>query len=257
MTGTVPILALGEGPKLWAAVADAFARDGIVVIGRLLPTDALDTLRREADLLKRQTDTALALAGRTSHAGTTIDRCYSIAGRHAVRPALCRLIAGPVMARLCAATIGRDAFLFTDQFLMKGPRSQMDFNWHQDGAYVPAVHRPFIVVWLPLDDVDLDNGTIRAIPFGRSPDRALRPHCPHPANTDLVGYGGPDRGDAVVCPAGSLVVFDSRLLHASDDNASDRWRRIYQIRYTPEPIVDPATGAPLHFAKPVFGAGRP
>ena len=254
MTDTVPVLPPDADAD---RIAGVFATAGIVVIDRALSADTLDAVRREAVLLKRQTDAAFALAGRTSHAGTTVDRCYSVAGRHAVRPVLCRLIADAVMARLCAAAIGPDAFLFTDQFLMKGPRSRMDFNWHQDGAYVPVAHHPFLVVWLPLDDVGLDNGTIRAIPFSRLPDRALRPHSAHPDNADLVGYWGADRGDAVVCPAGALVAFDSRLFHASDDNTSDGWRRIYQIRYTPQPIVDPVTAAPLHFAKRVFGGRDP
>ena len=61
----------------------------------------------------------------------------------------------------------------------------------------------------------------------------------------------------MVCPAGALVAFDSRLFHASDDNTSDGWRRIYQIRYTPQPIVDPVTAAPLYFAKRVFGGRDP
>ncbi|NBB83743.1 MAG: hypothetical protein GVY28_10100, partial [Alphaproteobacteria bacterium] len=228
------------------------------VLADALDPATLADLRAEAAAVRAQVDGAFALAGTPSHAGTTVGENYSIPGRHARRPALARVIAGPLMRALCAATIGPDAWLFTDQFLIKGPKSRMDFNWHQDGGYVPVDHAPFVVVWIPLDPVDPGNGTIRAIPFSRDPDRGLRAHRDHPTNADLVAYDGADPGDPVVCPAGSVVAFDSRLLHASDDNASpDRWRRVYQVRYTAQPVVDPATGRPLQFAKPVFGGAAP
>ena len=251
----VQTLAMRSAGDPWPLVAEAYARDGIVVLTEALEAHALADLRAEADAARAQVDAAFALSGTASHAGTTAGENYSIPGRHRLRPALAALVAGPTMRALTRATIGAEAWLFTDQFLMKGPRSRMDFNWHQDGGYVPVAHRPFLVVWIPLDPVDTGNGTIRAIPFGRMPERQLLRHREHPTNADLVAYDGDDPGDPVVCPAGSIVAFDSRLLHASDDNASpDRWRRVFQIRYTPEPVTDPATGRPLQYAKPVFGA---
>ena len=50
---------------------------------------------------------------------------------------------------------------------------------------------------------------------------------------DLSGYFGPDEGDAIEAPAGSLVVFSSLLLHGSGSNTSDRPRRILNISYSP------------------------
>lgn len=255
MTGAaIPRFAWGNGGPRWDAVGDAFSQAGIVVIEDALSKDTLARLREEADAAMRHVDLASTLCGQPAgNAGLAAER-YVMGGRHRVRPALCRAIAHPALAQLCGATLGGHAYLFTEQFLIKGPQSEMDFNWHQDGAYMPIAHEPFLVVWLPLDDVDPASGTIRAIPFARMPDKSLQPHNPHPDNGDLVGYAGDDPGDDVSCRAGSLVAFDSRLLHASDNNRSERWRRVYQIRYTQEPISGLGADVPLYFAKHVFTA---
>lgn len=255
MTGiAIPNFAAGSGRIDWAAVAHAFGGAGIIVIDEAFAGADLEALRAEANATMMQVDAATALCDQKLDNPMLAAQRYVMGGRHRVRPALCRIIAHTVLAQLCAVTLGKQAFLFTEQFLIKGPQSEMDFNWHQDGAYMPVAHRPFLVVWIPLDDVDLASGTIRAIPFQRMPDTSLLPHRPSPSNGDLVGYHGLDCGDEVKCRAGSIVAFDSRLLHASDNNRSDRWRRVYQIRYTSERISELGPDVPLYFAKHVFAA---
>jgi hypothetical protein len=234
----------------WAEASRRFDADGIVVLSGLIDGAMLAGLRAEAAFLADQAEAAAGICGAMPARGET---CRSLPGHHTHRPRLAALIASRPMRALTGALMGPRAYLFTEQFLIKAPKGAMDFNWHQDGGYVPVAHDPFLVVWIALDDVDEANGTIRAIPFGRMPDRSLRPHRPHPANGDLVAWDGPDQGDPVIAPAGSVVAFSSLLLHASADNRSERWRRVYQIRYTPRPVTDPATGRPLHFAAPLFG----
>ena len=132
----------------------------------------------------------------------------------------------------------------------------------QDGAYSPTSkeNTPFISVWCAIDAVSAANGTLRVLPFDRNPvddpanpvvwEAPPRPGTqPRPAfvhrtvgsddanginkGADLSGYFGPDEGDAIEAPAGSLVVFSSLLLHGSGSNTSDRPRRILNISYSP------------------------
>ena len=73
-----------------------------------------------------------------------------------------------------------DATLFHTEFVVKA-RDQGDegtrFGWHQDGGYntepsaggaiVPDM--PHISLWCALDDMSVDNGALRVIPFDRNP----------------------------------------------------------------------------------------
>ena len=40
-------------------------------------------------------------------------------------------------------------------------------------------------------------------------------------------------------------------------NTTDRLRRVYVARYSPEPILDADSGSPQHRAVPALGAGLP
>jgi hypothetical protein len=60
------------------------------------------------------------------------------------------------MEELCRKLLGPDAYLFYDQFVVKGAESGLKLSWHQDSGYVNAVdsdraHRAYITCWCPLD----------------------------------------------------------------------------------------------------------
>ena len=42
------------------------------------------------------------------------------------------------MAEVCKATIGDNAVLFNEQWVVKGAEQGMNFAWHQDSGYVLA-----------------------------------------------------------------------------------------------------------------------
>ena len=43
-----------------------------------------------------------------------------------------RFIFSDLMADICRATVGPDAFLFLDQYVVKAAEKGMSFSWHQD-----------------------------------------------------------------------------------------------------------------------------
>ncbi|MGD9507877.1 MAG: phytanoyl-CoA dioxygenase family protein [Geminicoccaceae bacterium] len=146
------------------------------------------------------------------------------------------------MEELCRKLVGPDAYLFYDQFVVKGAEAGMKLSWHQDSGYVNAVdgdvgHRPYITIWCPLDDVTEENGTVYLLPkhvFGH--DRPV-PHHFDPASNDWVGYDGSERGVPVEIRAGSIAEFSSITLHSSGANSTDRLRRVYLGQYSPEPVL--------------------
>ena len=71
------------------------------------------------------------------------------------------------MAAVCRATLGREAYLFLEQFVVKGAGDGMSLGWHQDSGYLPFDPPHYVTAWIPLDDVDEENGTIYVLPYDR------------------------------------------------------------------------------------------
>jgi len=96
-------------------------------------------------------------------------------------------------------------------------------------------------VWVALDDMSEENGTLYVLPFSRYEEsRNIIPHRPVEEGAhEKIGYEGDDLGDPMIIPAGSIVVFTSRVFHRSGANVSDKPRRAFSSQYAVEPIVKP------------------
>jgi ectoine hydroxylase-related dioxygenase (phytanoyl-CoA dioxygenase family) len=123
--------------------------------------------------------------------------------------------------------------------VVKGADQGMKFSWHQDSGYVGTPHTPYVTVWVTLDDVTVENGTVYILPYSKAGTRELVKHAEDPELRDKIGYTGDEEGIPVEIPAGSLAVFSSLVFHRSGANTTPRMRRIYLPQYSPEPIVKP------------------
>jgi ectoine hydroxylase-related dioxygenase (phytanoyl-CoA dioxygenase family) len=160
------------------------------------------------------------------------------------------------MAEVCRATLGDNAFLFWEQFVVKGPERGMKFGWHQDSGYLNFPHRPYITCWCALDDVDESNGTIYVLPWSRPGAAKHRlEHTREAGSNDLVGYHGDDPGVPVIAPAGTVAVFSSLTFHRSGANTTPRMRRAYTAHYSDSPILNP-DGTLCAFADPIVREGQ-
>ena len=82
---------------------------------------------------------------------------------------LWQFIFSDLMADVCRATIGDTAYLFNEQWVVKGAEQGMKFAQHQDSGYVKAAdpetqHAPYVTCWCALDTVNEDNGTVYLLP---------------------------------------------------------------------------------------------
>ena len=230
------------------ASISAFRRDGYCVLPAALSAAELDGLTAAADeLLAEEVDDG---GGRYHDIGRGESRRF-LRLRHEDFPAVEAFLLGDRMRHLASAVIGPTPHLFVEQFVVKGAHSGASFAWHQDGGYVGFDHKPYLTVWIALDDTDEANGCLYVLPRDLDRQGYLEPHRWDPENKEKVGYEGDDPGIAIECPAGTIVAFSSLTLHRSGANTTDRRRRAYICQYSPEPIIDPATGRPRHFAKPL------
>ena len=240
---------------------EAFGRDGVVVLDRVIDADTLEGLRAACGDFVAATDARLDAAGVTTQGITHRGSRYFVSGRYRESEYLPSFLFGELMASIVATLLGDDAFLFVEQWVVKGPRQGMRFAWHQDAGYVSTydpgnVPPRYITCWCALDDMTVENGTLYVLPHDRAGTRErVLPHEREEGSNDLVGYQGEDPGDLVECRAGSIVVFTGTSLHRSVENRSDSWRRAYLAQYSVEPVLH-SQGGPWAQAVPFLSAGR-
>jgi ectoine hydroxylase-related dioxygenase (phytanoyl-CoA dioxygenase family) len=147
-----------------------------------------------------------------------------------------KFLFGDTVAEICRATVGETAFLFYEQFVVKGAEIGLEFAWHQDSGYVNAEHEPYVTIWFALDDVTEENGTIYVLPYDRAGGGKVVAHVAKEGSTDKVGYHGDDPGIPVIVKAGGIAVFSSVCFHRSGPNRTEKPRRAYIAQYSSGPI---------------------
>lgn len=227
-------------------LVDHYFDRGYAILPNWLDTRELSMLAKVCDaLLQEPTDDDMG--GQAHDIGRGQDRRF-LRHRHRDFPDLAAFVLGEKMRVFLVPFLGATPHLFNEQFVVKGPKTGAAFGWHQDGGYVGFDHRPYISVWIAIDETTEDNGPVYVLPRNLRTDAELVPHHWDPEVKEMVGYTGPDTGVCATVPAGSIVVFSSVTLHRSSRNTTDRARRAYLAQYSSEPLIDPTTRRPKRFA---------
>jgi ectoine hydroxylase-related dioxygenase (phytanoyl-CoA dioxygenase family) len=235
----------------------AYREEGWFVLEDALDRTSLEVLREECQRFMDERDAEMDAAGTDVMGLDRRGQRYFVNDCSTRSASLRQFLLGETMREVCRAAVGEDAYLFNDQFVVKGTDGETSFSWHQDGGYIPYEHPRYITCWIALDDVDEENGTVYLLPYDRAGTRAVVPHRRDPATNDMVGYFGADPGVPAIVRAGSIVCFSSTVFHRSGANTTGRLRRVYVAQYSPEPILDEEGRSPRHQAAPVLRAGAP
>lgn len=229
-----------------------FQDKGFFVLERVIPQDQIEMMRDAGAQLIRQIDENADREGKPRTTKYFFSVWDEPPGANPVKDEARALIKpfvfGDLMAQITRALLGDTVFLSFEQFVVKAAEKGGTFAWHQDSAYVPTPHAPYLTCWCTLDDVTEENGTVYMLPYDRAGTRELIPHTELENDFDLVGYRGADPGDAVIAPAGSVAFFSSHVLHRSGPNTTSRPRRIYLPQYSSAPILKP-DGTPFYIAE--------
>jgi phytanoyl-CoA hydroxylase len=149
-------------------------------------------------------------------------------------PVFKRFSRDPALAELARDLGLAQALLMQSMLIFKQPRIGGEVNWHQDASFLATEPQSVIGFWFALEDATRDNGCLWVEPgghhgplrerYGRRADGTL-------AMEPLDAKPWPS-GDATlpleVC-AGTLVVFDGLLPHASAVNRSAQSRMAYTL----------------------------
>jgi hypothetical protein len=169
--------------------------------------------------------------------------------RHTTSPAVRRFLFSELMTDVARAALGDNLYLFNEQYVIKAAEQGIPFSWHQDSGFIPYPHRRYLTCWIPLDDVTESNGTVHLLPYSRAGTRDVVEHHRDHHTNDLIGYSGPDPGDPLILPAGSIVAFSNTLLPRTGPNTSDQPRHVYIAQYTAEPLLSEDRSRPRHLRR--------
>jgi ectoine hydroxylase-related dioxygenase (phytanoyl-CoA dioxygenase family) len=232
-----------------------YREEGYFVLEEVIPDQHLQILRDECQYFIDLKNAEMDQEGKDVAGITHRNSRYFISNRHQERPRMREFIFSDLTAAICRATLGTDAFLFWEQYVVKGAEIGLPFSWHQDSGYLGYDHRPYMSCWCALDDMSEENGTAYILPFSRAGTRARQQHTVDAATNDKVGYFGDDPGIPVLAAAGSIAVFSSVNFHRSGTNTSDKMRRVYLSQYAAAPIMNREGTQVQGFAEPFLKDG--
>ncbi len=214
-------------------LAQAYKRDGVIVIPEVLDNDTLARVR-----------TALAeivagAANVTEHndvydlePGHTPEnpRVRRIKAPHKVHPIFDEIVRSRSVIGILTTLIGPGLRLHGSKLNMKSARYGSPVEWHQDWAFYPHTNDDVLAIGVLLDDCDLENGPMLVTP-GSHTGKDIWNH--HGDDGCFAGLIDPDLiqdeiGRAVPCTgkAGSMSFHHVRALHGSATNTSSKPRNL-------------------------------
>lgn len=239
--------------------ASTFAREGYLVLEGVLEPTLLAGLQRDADTAMAEERGRLLRGEDRFVPVSQVDDRYVITGFVRRSEWVRQLVFGELAGAICRAAIGEDAYLYSDTFVCMAPHNEHGWIWHQDSSYLDYVgcghYPPNLGMWVALDDVTPERGPLRVLPFSQRDTRKVIPHdLDKPWDSDqVVDFGNPE-GVLITVPAGSIVVTDGALPHASDTNRTDSPRRAFLIQYSRQPVLK--DGKPVQMAVPFLQGGE-
>ena len=208
-------------PKL-QGIGEDYERDGFVIVRNVLPVGLIREADRHIDwLMERHPDLPPESLGH-----------WLIAGD----PFWVRFLSDRHLLDVAEALVGPNVAFFAADYICKPPRRGKGVHWHQDGHYWPLEPMEVITVWFAITASLPSNGCVRVIPGSHK--SGLHSHAPESIDNYILNQADPDAFDEsqavdLVLSPGDVSVHHPLLLHGSNPNESNAWRRGGSIQYMP------------------------
>jgi ectoine hydroxylase-related dioxygenase (phytanoyl-CoA dioxygenase family) len=208
-----------------------FNRDGFVRLENVfLPaelkavTNAIDPIEHEREEIVRQHE-----GGRfkLSEPDTITFTTHIVA----TSPVLRAFAAHPAIKAICHDLIGDDVRLYWDQSVYKKTGKAQEFPWHQDNGYTFIEPQQYLTLWIPLSDVDEENGCPWIAP--RLHRHGTLAHWP--TSIGLKCLETVEDAVSVAAGAGDVIAFSSLAPHRTGPNLKKgTTRKAYILQYAPD-----------------------
>lgn len=207
-----------------------FDEQGFFVLRDAFSAQELDAVENAIDPLEREHEKAIR-AREEGREGISSADTITFTGHIVKKSAVLRDFARhPVIVDICHDLIGDDVRLYWDQSVYKKSGRPQEFPWHQDNGYTFVEPQQYLTFWIPLVDVDVENGCPWIAP-GMHKLGTLE-HWVTPIGYKCIE----DAPDAVPTPAarGDVIVFSSLAPHRTGPNLkAGTVRKAYILQYAP------------------------
>jgi ectoine hydroxylase-related dioxygenase (phytanoyl-CoA dioxygenase family) len=213
--------------RLTPAQREAFNAQGFIKVEGAFSAAEVAAVTAAIDPLEAADEERLRQVGGTVSIATAdvITFTTHIARRSAVLKAFA---AHPFIQGVCHDLLGDDVRLYWDQSVYKKTGEAREFPWHQDNGYTFIEPEQYLTFWLPLVDVDEENGC---------PWIAPGLHRGGTLDHWTTGIGlkcleAVDDAVAVPARAGDAIIFSSLSPHRTGPNLkAGSVRKAYILQY--------------------------
>jgi phytanoyl-CoA hydroxylase len=153
---------------------------------------------------------------------------------HDREPLFDRFSRDPRLAAIAADIGFVEPKLMQSMLIFKQPRIGGEVLWHQDASFLATEPQSVVGFWFALEDATRDNGCLWVAPgghrgplrerYGRGADGSFGMEA-----VDPTPWPSGEATVALEVKAGTMVVFDGLLPHASAPNRSERSRMAYTL----------------------------
>ncbi|SCL27319.1 2-oxoglutarate-dependent dioxygenase [Micromonospora pallida] len=203
-------------------IGEALRRDGVVYIRDILDPEQVAQTR---EVLASYEKTVLPKIRRSSQEADSHGRLVMYRDVERYDPWLNDLVRQPSLLGLVQRAVDWDPIIYYLDVFPK-PAGGTPIDAHQELYTVPVDPPQLLHLWIPLEDVTPENGSIH---FYHGTHRlGLAPHVERPGVAPTVDPRVLDRIEnmrvEVTCPAGWGAIFGGYMIHWSGPNRSDRDR---------------------------------
>ncbi|WP_321285989.1 phytanoyl-CoA dioxygenase family protein [uncultured Sunxiuqinia sp.] len=234
---------------------EQYKRDGFVILRNVISQEMIQKIQGECERFIKEKHAEMDAKGvevdEINHKG----KRYFIAMKNKSSQPMQELLFGKEMEEITRSILGDDVYLFLEQYVVKAADKGMKFAWHQDSGYVKEKHNPYLSCWLPLDDVNEENGTVYLLTYDEAGTRERIDHFLEEGTNDMIGYAGDNPGTSAILEKGDIALFSSVCFHRSGSNNTDKSRRVLLMQYSDQPILKD-DGSPLYLADPFLVNGK-
>lgn len=156
---------------------------------------------------------------------------YDLYQRH---PAFQEMAKNETILDCLESVLGKNIYLYDNSLVYKPKGKKNDVAWHQD--FISRPDEPLkIIVWMAIDDVTKENGTVQVIPGSHKQGHLPWHRVSGETHHDRVDmeYVEKDKDKIIYAEleAGDVLLFNMLVLHGSDEVNTDIPRRVFRCSY--------------------------
>ena len=207
------------------ALANAFHRDGLLVIERFFDLAMTDEIERELAHCLEQLDPENP-NGRVVYEKGPQRKIRNVFELHEGNEYFAKLAQSPELVELARMIFDDEPLLVSVELFAKPAQVGSEVPYHQDNAYFNLTPEQALTCWVALADATEANGCVRYIE--RSHKLGNLPHVASgvKGNSMRLRELPPDAGREVcgIVPRGGALIHHCNTIHRSESNRSDRDR---------------------------------